>query len=405
MKRCRVAVTGLGVVSSIGIGRQAFWQALLAGQSGISDVTAFDTTDFPTHRGGEVKDFHPEKFISPDKLKRYNRASQFAIAAAKMALQDAELNSSSLVGSGKVGVLIGTTMAETQALESMDKIWMQKGAQSIPPRLVTQYPGNMIGAYVAEVVGLVGLNVVIGTACAAGNYALAYGYDLLRLGRADIVIAGGTDAFSRVAFTGFNRLLAVAPERCQPFDKHRKGMMVGEGAGMLILERADDAVARGVRVYAEILGYGLSCDASHMTIPEMEGMAHAMRNAVNDAEISLDDVGYVSAHGTGTSANDRTECAALRKVFGNQIDHTPVSSIKSMIGHTMGAASALEAIACVLAVKHNQVPPTINFETPDPDCDIDCIPNVGRSHRVNVALNDSFAFGGNNACLAFGKSS
>lgn len=402
MRRCRVAVTGLGVVSSIGIGQQAFWQALLAGQSGISDVTGFDTTNFPTHRGGEVKEFHPEQFISPDKLKRYNRASQFAIAASKMALHDAKFDLTSLPHL-RIAVSIGTTMAEAQAIESIDSLWVQHDVKGIPPYLPPQYPANMISAHVAAELGCTGPNIVIATACAAGNYALAYAFDLLQLGKADVVIAGGADAFSRIAFMGFNRLLAVASDRCQPFDLNRKGMMVGEGAGILVVERLTDAVARQAPSYAELLGYGMSCDANHMTIPDIDGVSRVMRNALLDANLDPGDIDYINAHGTGTPANDRTECAAIRSVFGSHTDRLPVSSIKSMLGHTMGAASALEAIACVLAVKHNQVPPTINFETPDPDCDIDCVPNVGRSHRVNVALNDSFAFGGNNACVAFRK--
>ena len=400
MKRPRIVVTGLGVVSSVGIGWEKFWQALLAGRSGISEVAAFDTQNFLTHRGGEVKVFCPEQFIPPARFRRYNRASQFAIAASTLALRDAELELTALPAN-RVGVSIGTTMAEAQAIEAMDWLWVKRDVQAIPPRLVPQYPGNMIGAHVAAELRCQGPNMVIATACAAGNYALAYAYDLLRLGKADVMFAGGADAFSRIAFMGFNRLLAVAPERCQPFDKDRKGMMVGEGSGVLMMERLDDARARRAPIYAELVGYGMSCDANHMTIPSVDGVTRVMQNALRDAGLSPDDVDYINAHGTGTPANDRTECAAIRAVFGSRTDKIPVSSTKSMIGHTMGAASALEAIACVLAVKRNRLPPTINFETADPECDIDCVPNVSRSHRVRVALNNSFAFGGNNACLAF----
>jgi len=202
---------------------------------------------------------------------------------------------------------------------------------------------------------------------------------------------------------GFNRLLAVAPERCQPFDKNRKGMMVGEGAGMLIIERLESARARKVPIHAEILGYGMSCDAKHMTIPDVDGIGRVMQNALSDASILPDNIDYISAHGTGTLANDRTECAAIHNVFGGRGATIPVSSIKSMLGHTMGAASSLEAIACTLAVKHDQIPPTINHEEEDPECNIDCVPNISRSIMVKVALNNSFAFGGNNACVVFGK--
>ena len=402
MKKPRIVVTGLGVVSSIGIGWHAFWDALLAGCSGITEVIGFDTTAFSTHRGGEVKNFTPEHFIAPLQLRQYNRASQFAIASAKMAVDDAHLDLSALPPQ-RVGVVIGTTMAEAQAIETIDTSWVKQGENRIHPRLALQYPGNVIGAHVAVELGCRGPNFVIATACAAGNYALSYAFDLLRLGKADAMIAGGADAFSRIAFMGFNRLFAVASDRCQPFDRNRKGMMVGEGAGILVVERLTDAVARQAPIYAELLGYGMSCDANHMTIPDIEGVSRVMRNALLDASLDPDDIDYINAHGTGTPANDRTECAAIRSVFGSHTDRLPVSSIKSMLGHTMGAASALEAIACVLAVKHDQLPPTINFETPDPECDIDCVPNISREHRVRIVLNNSFAFGGNNACLAFSE--
>ncbi len=402
MKRQRVVVTGLGVVSSIGIGWKAFWEALLAGKSGISEVTAFDTSEFPTHRGGEVKCFRPEQFIEPSKLRRFNRASQFAIAASQMALEDGQLGINQIPAE-RVGIAIGTTMAEAQALEAMDAIWIQADTGRVPARLVPQYPGNMIAAHVATQMGLRGPNLVIATACAAGNYAVAYAYDLLRLHRADAMLAGGSDAFSRVAFSGFNRLFAVAPEYCQPFDKNRKGMMVGEGAGILLLERLEDALARGATIYAEVLGYGLSCDANHMTIPATEGLVQAMRKALRNADVQPHEIDYISAHGTGTPANDRTECAAIREIFGDRSSAIPISSIKSMLGHTMGAASALEAIACALTVRYDWAPPTINYETPDSECPIDCVPNQSRKTRTGVALNNAFAFGGNNACVAFGK--
>ena len=401
MKR-RIVVTGLGVVSSIGIGWRPFWEALLQGRSGINEVESFDTSEFATHRGGEVSDFEPAAFISEPRVRKYNRASQSAIAAARMALADAGMKSDD-VSSKRVGVVIGTTMAEVQAIEAMDQIWVERGEQQIHPRLVSQYPSNMIAAHVGLELCCRGPNMVIATACAAGNYALSYALDALRLGKADAMVVGGADAFSRIAFMGFNRLLAMAPERCQPFDKNRKGMMVGEGAGILVLETKGHADSRQAHIYAEILGYGLSCDANHMTIPETNGISRVMRRALQDSEIEPEDVDYISAHGTGTPANDRTECSAIQEVFGGKSSRIPISSIKSMLGHTMGAASALEAIACVLAVQSDKAPPTINFETPDPECPVDCVPNVGRSLKVGVALNNSFAFGGNNACVAFGK--
>lgn len=241
------------------------------------------------------------------------------------------------------------------------------------------------------------------TACAAGNYAIGYGYDLIRMNRADLVLAGASDPFSRISFTGFNQFKAVAPEKCQPFDKDRKGMMVAEGAGALVLESLASATARNAPIYGEIAGYGLSCDAHHMTSSTVEGIAECMRKALKEAGLSADDVHYISAHGTGTPTNDKNECAAIKEVFGQRFKDIPVSSIKSMLGHTMGAASVIEAITCALVVKNDVIPPTINYETPDPECDIDCVPNQARKQTVKVALNNSYAFGGNNASLVLTK--
>lgn len=402
----RVVVTGLGVVSSVGIGWRAFWDSLLAGRSGIRRISYIDTASYPTHYGGEVANFDPLQFMPETVARRLGRGSQFAIAATKLALEDARLsipsNGSTKEGV-RIGVCLGTTMADIQALESMNQRWVSEEGLSISSSLVTQYPSCTMSANVATFFSLTGPNLMIPTACAAGNYALANAFDLLQLEKSDIMIAGAAEPFSRIIFSGFTRLLAVAPDRCQPFDKNRRGMMSGEGAGLLVLERLEDAVTRNAPIYAEVLGYGLSCDSHKMTIPEVEGLVRVMENALHDAGIEPSDVNYISAHGTGTPANDRTECAAIREVFGSHTDHMPVSSIKSMLGHTMGAASALESIACVLAVHNDQVPPTINYETPDPDCDIDCVPNINRRHEVIVALNNSFAFGGNNACVVFDK--
>jgi 3-oxoacyl-[acyl-carrier-protein] synthase II len=241
------------------------------------------------------------------------------------------------------------------------------------------------------------------TACAAGNYAIGCGVDLIRLGRADIVFAGGAEPLSKVAFTGFNQFSAVAPEKCQPFDKSRKGMMVAEGAGLVVLESLENALKRKTNIYAEVLGYGLSCDAFHMTTSSTEGIVACMRKAMQETDVSVEHVDYISAHGTGTLTNDRNESAAIKAVFGPYYKRIPVSSIKSMLGHTMGAASAIEAITCALAVQNDIIPPTINYEIPDPECDIDCVPNRSRQHTVTIALNNSYAFGGINACLVLKK--
>lgn len=401
MNRVRVVVTGLGVVSSVGIGWQPFWRSLCEGCSGIGEIRSFDTSDFPVHRGGEVQNFTPKQITDPRMLRRMNRASQFAVTSARMALEDASLDRGS-IPDARIGVVIGTTMAEAQAIEAIDTSWVAGGVRAVASRLISQYPGNVIGAHVGSAIDSKGPNIVITTACSAGNYAIARAYDLMQLDRIDVAFAGGSDAFSRIAFMGFNRLYAMAPERCQPFDKNRSGMMLGEGSGILLLEKLEHATARGAQIYAEILGYGMSCDANHMTIPHVEGIKNVIMNALHSTNLSETDVDYISAHGTGTPANDRTESSAIRTVFGSLADRLPVSSIKSMLGHTMGAASALEAIACILAIHDQRVPPTINYETPDPECPIDCVPNVARHHRVRVALNNSFAFGGNNACLVLG---
>jgi 3-oxoacyl-[acyl-carrier-protein] synthase II len=244
---------------------------------------------------------------------------------------------------------------------------------------------------------------MVSTACSAGNYAIGYAHDLIRLNRADVMIAGAADGISRIEFTGFNQFSAVAPDRCRPFDKERKGMIPAEGAGILILESLDHALARNARIYAEVAGYGLSCDGNHMTNASVGGIVECMRNALQASGIAPGQVDYISAHGTGTTANDRAECAALKEVFGPRSRTLPVSSIKSMLGHAMGAASALEAVACTLVIRDGILPPTINFETPDPDCDIDCVPNVARRQEVTAVLNNSYAFGGNNASVALTK--
>ncbi|MEW6008889.1 MAG: beta-ketoacyl-[acyl-carrier-protein] synthase family protein [Candidatus Omnitrophota bacterium] len=399
MKKKRIVVTGLGVVTSIGIGKDAFWDNLIKGKSGISKVESFDTSNQFTHLGGEIKNFKPEVFLNKKKVKLMARASHLAIAAAKLALRDSNLD---LKGVDKrLAICVGTTGGESQEIEEMDAVWVKKGHENVDKWSVAQYPVNNISSNLAIELKSNGINRIFTTACAAGNYAIGYGYDLLQLDKADIVLAGGSDAFSYLSFTGFNQVGAVAPEKCQPFDKNRKGMMVGEGAGMLILETLENATKRKAPIYAEILGYGLSCDAHHMTNPQVEGIADCMRNALKEAGILSNDVDYINAHGTGTKHNDRTECAAIKQVFNGQ--NVPVSSIKSMLGHTMGAASAIETIVCCLTVKNDIIPPTINYQTPDPECDIDCVPNVAKRQKVNIVLKNAFAFGGNNSSLVIKK--
>jgi len=396
----RVVITGLGVISSIGIGKDAFWDSLLQGKSGISPVSSIDTTRHFTHNGGEIKNFYPNEFISEDKIHLLSRASQLALASAKLSMIDASL-SHITTRDIKVGTCIGITSGSIQVIEHINDSIVRN--DEVKNDLLHQLPVNSSPAVIAQELHFNGPNFVFSTACAAGNYAIGYGFDLIRLGRADVVLSGGSDAFSRISFTGFNQFSAVAPERCQPYDKNRKGMMVAEGSGVLVLESLESALKRKAIIYAEILGYGLSCDAHHMTNAATEGIAQCMKKAILETDITTNDVDYISAHGTGTLANDRAECAAIKEVFGPRYKTIPVSSIKSMLGHTMGAASAIEAITCALAVKNDVIPPTINYETPDPECDIDCVPNQARKHTVNIALNNSYAFGGNNASLVLNK--
>lgn len=396
----RVMVTGIGVVSSIGIGKDIFWANLLKGVSGVSQVTTFDTSKHSTHIGGEVKNFKPIDFMSKNRAKFIGRASQLAVAATKLALDDAKLENKT-ISSHKTSVCLGTTMGEIQSIEKANHEWVKSGQGAVGNLSLYQSPISNIPSNVALEFKLKGRNRIFTTACASGNYAIGYGYDLLQSGETNIVIAGGADSFSWIAFTGFNKVGAAAPEKCQPFDKNRRGMILGEGSGVLILETLEHAQKRNANIYAEILGYGLSCDAHHMTNPQVEGLASCMKNALDDAGLNPEDVNYISAHGTGTIFNDKAECSAIKQVFVNK--KIPVSSIKSMLGHTMGAASAIEAITCCLIVKKNVIPPTINYETPDPECDIDCVPNILREQVVNVALNNGFAFGGNNACLVIKK--
>ncbi|HPN88902.1 MAG TPA: beta-ketoacyl-[acyl-carrier-protein] synthase family protein, partial [Candidatus Omnitrophota bacterium] len=298
---------------------------------------------------------------------------------------------------------IGTTVGEAQEIEKIDYIWAKQGADKVDRAHIMKYPVNNIASNVANVLKLECLNRMFTTACAAGNYAIGYGLDLIQLGKVQMALVGGADSFSYQAFTGFNQVRAVAPEKCQPFDKNRKGMMVGEGAGMLILETLENALKRKASIYAEILGYGLSCDANHMTNPHPDGITRCINAALQNAGLTYKDVDYICAHGTGTVFNDLAESKAINNVFKERTLEIPVNSLKSMLGHTMGSASAIEAISCCLTVKNGMIPPTINFETPDPECRVDCVPNLARKKNVRIALNNAFAFGGNNSCLVIKK--
>ncbi|MCA9406618.1 MAG: beta-ketoacyl-[acyl-carrier-protein] synthase family protein [Candidatus Omnitrophica bacterium] len=396
----RVVVTGLGVVSSIGIGWPEFWKNLIAGKSGISRVTAFDTSQYDRHYAGEVKNFDPTQFMSAEKASKIGRASQMAIAASKMALEDAGLKKEELPPNSCV--CMGTTTGEIGILESINNVVYTQKNIFRNAALTTVYPAGSLSANVAHELQTTGHVVVFSTACAAGNYAVGFVYDLIKSNKCDLAIVGGSDPFSRIVYTGFNRLYTVAPEKCQPFDKNRKGMIPGEGAGVLILESMKSAKSRSANLYAEVLGYGLSCNANHMTDPLVSGIASAIKRALHSSKVDFNEVNYISAHGTGTVENDKIEVLGVRAVFNESVEQVYMSSIKSMLGHTMGAASALESVACSLSIKNNIIPPTINYEEFDEECNIKCVPNASLEAKVDVALNNASAFGGNNACVVFG---
>jgi len=393
-------VSGLGLVTSLGNGREQFWESLLEGRSGITPVASFDTSAYEVHLGGEIRGFRAADHVRHQDPALLGRASQMAIGAAHLALTDAALDPATL-DPRRVGVAMGTTSGEPVEVERFDDRLLEGELSAVGSEFMDRYPCHMIAENVAAEFGFGAGSIMLPTACAAGNYAIAYALDALRCGRADLMLAGGADSFSRITYTGFARLGAIAPDRCRPFDRDRKGMIPGEGAAVLVLEPLDAAQLRGARIYAEVAGCGLSCDAHHMTgaHPEGAGAARAMQEALRHSGLRPRDVSYISAHGTGTENNDRLETLAVKRVFGDGAYAIPMSSIKSMLGHTMGAASAIEAAACALALSTDLIPPTINYATADPECDLDYVPNSARQHPVKVAMNNAYAFGGNNASL------
>ncbi|MBN3039681.1 MAG: beta-ketoacyl-[acyl-carrier-protein] synthase family protein [Candidatus Omnitrophica bacterium] len=395
----RVVVTGIGIVSSVGIGKDAFWSAISKGKSGISEISSFDTSEFKCHYGGEVKNFNPVDFISKRRIKFLGRTSQLAIAASQLAIDDANLLYSDIVQK-KFGVIIGTTIGE-RPMEELITSWAKGGLKEVDRIKIFQASVNNISANVGIHFKAMGANCLFPTACAAGNYAVGYGFDLIRNGDLNFALTGGAEAFSHLAFVGFQRLYAMSSDKCRPFDKNRNGMILGEGAGILLLESLESAIKRNATIYAEVLGYGLSCDAYHPTAPDPKGIARAMSNALADSGKKPKEIDYICAHGTGTPANDKSEVQAIKELFGENSKKLPVSSIKSMLGHTMGASSSIQSGACCLALKQGLIPPTINYETPDPDCEIDCVPNSSRKQKIQTVLNNGFAFGGNNCCVVF----
>lgn len=395
----RVVITGLGVLSPIGNGYTEFWQALIAGQVGTGPIQAFDTSLFDAHIGGEVKNFEPANYFQVLDPKVCPRTTQLAVAAARMAVDDA-----GVVDAGydaeRIGVCMGTTMGNASIVEDENSRRVQEGPLQSEV-LVSHYPETYITSAIAQELDVEGPCHVIPTACAAGNYAIGWGMDMIRDGLVDVAIVGGADALSRGCFAVFHRLGGMADDVCRPFDLNRKGMLVSEGAGVLVLEDYSKAVERGAKIYAELLGYGLACDAHHPTAPHPNGVGAqaSMLRSLEEASLKKENISYINAHGTGTHANDSSESLAVRKVFGSQADHLPTSSIKSMLGHTMGAASAIEAVVCALTICSNIIPPTANYRESDPECLQQVVPNHALESRVDVVMSNSFAFGGNIATI------
>lgn len=397
----RVVVTGMGPITSIGIGTAGFLDGLLAGRSGAKPITGFDVAGYEREIGCEVRDFDPADWLQNADAEQLGRASQFSACAARMAVEDAGLALETLRRSHTL-VAVGTTDGESRDLDHLVERELSDGPGQMEPRIAARVPAARLSLAAARELGLSDVEVVtIPTACAAGNYAIGYGYDTVRSGAAAFALCGGADAVCRKTFTGFYRLGTIAPVRCSPFDVGREGILVGEGAGFLLLESLASARERGARIYAEILGYGLNCDADHQVAPNETSIGRCMQLALDHAGVAPADVDFISAHGTGTKANDVTEVRAIRRVFGECPPRT--IGIKSMIGHTMGAASALGSIACALSITHGFIPPTINHVETDPECDIDCVPNAAISADVRVAQNNALAFGGNNAVVLLGR--
>ena len=407
MENSRVVITGLGFVTPIGTGKEKFWEAAVKGTCGVRPLKSIDTTDYKTKTGGEVIDFDPKKYLSTEEIDSMGRSSQMAIAAALEAVEDAKLDLSA-ENLFRVAVSMGTTMGEPQILDQcMQKKYAANGDSSaIPENLPRQYPAGVIPTNVARKLGTKGPTTIIPTACAAGNYAMGYAVDQIRLGKIDVAIAGGSDPFSSLAFTGFNRLLATTPDVPHPFSIDRNGMAVSEGAGMLIIESLEHAEARGAKIYAELVGYGATGDAFHMSqpAPNHEGAQRAMKAALKMAGITPDTIDYVNAHGTSTPFNDRNESIAIAKVFGDATKDLNISSTKSMTGHLLGASGGIELVACVKAMEESIIPPTINYSEKDPECaDLNFTPNNAVEKEVNYAMSNSFGFGGHNASIIVKK--
>uniref|UniRef100_A0AAU2V2R1 Beta-ketoacyl-[acyl-carrier-protein] synthase family protein n=1 Tax=Streptomyces sp. NBC_00003 TaxID=2903608 RepID=A0AAU2V2R1_9ACTN len=396
----RVVVTGLGTVTSIGTGPAEFLAGLRTGRSGVKPITSFDTTGYAHANGCEIEGFDAARWIERIDPAELGRASQFCVAAARMAVGDAHMELAAL-RERRVLVSVGTTDGESHDLDVLMERQVWDGPDQLDPVAARRSTAGMLSSSIVRELELSDVEAVtIPTACAAGNYAIGSGFDAIRSGEVDIALAGGADAVCRKTFTGFYRLGTIAPEVCQPFDVDRKGILTGEGAGILFMESLESALARGARIYAEVLGYGLNCDAHHPVAPDQDSLAACIELAHRNAGVKPEDIDFISAHGTGTKANDVTEAGAIRQVFA---EPPPTISIKSMLGHTMGAASALASAACALAITEGFIPPTINHHQTDPECALDPVPNEARPADVRIVQNNALAFAGNNAVVILGK--
>lgn len=405
----RVVVTGVGVISPLGVGVEKTWRGVVEGVSGIRRITRFDPTDFPVQIAGEVPDFNPEAFIEKKEIKKMDTFIQYALATSLMAVRDAGLEITE-GNAERVGVYIGAGIGGLPAIEHWYNVLKEKGPERVTPFFIPMVIINLASGQVSISLGAKGPNSCAVTACATGTHSIGDAYRIIQRGEADVMIAGGTEStITPLCIAGFNAMKALstrndAPEKAsRPFDKDRAGFVVGEGAGVLVLEEMEMARRRGAKVYAEVVGYGMNSDAYHITTPSPDGggAARCMEVALGSGGIAYDEVDYINAHGTSTYYNDLYETMAVKRVFKDHNKRLAISSTKSMTGHLLGAAGGLEAVLTVLAIYHGIMPPTINYETPDPDCDLDYVPNHAREKKIRVAMSNSFGFGGTNAVLVF----
>ncbi len=401
MSRRRVVITGVGVVSALGRNAQEFWQSLAEGRPGIGPIKQLDVSSLRFQNGGEVHDFNPAEHFDQKEIDFLDRFAQFAMVAAREALKDSgvELTAELRERSGIVtGSCVGGKITEDEGFQNLYLLRKPR----INPLTIARTMGNAGASHISMETGITGPTYTVSTACSSSNHAMGQAFRMLRDGDIELAITGGSEApFAMGNLKAWEAMRVVSPDTCRPFCKDRRGMVLGEGGAMLVLEPLEAAVARGARIYAEIVGFGMSSDAHHLTQPSTEGPARAICAAMADGGLRPEQIGYINAHGTATPANDPTEVAAVRAVFGAQAGRVAISSTKSMHGHALGAAGAIEAVATVLALKNGVLPPTANFTTPDPLCDIDVVPNQARRAEVECALSNSFAFGGLNAVLAF----